>query len=52
MFNYRDFDASEVSMGKFSSLVSQGNSPLVGDPGVSVAGVPRHSSIYIRSDGA
>lgn len=50
MFNHWDFDASEVSMGKYSSLVSQGNSPLVAIP-VFPSRVPRHSSIYIRRDG-
>ena len=51
MFNHRDFDASEVSMGKFSSLASQGNSPFVGIP-VFPSRVCRHSSIYIRKDGS
>ena len=50
MFNHLDFDASEVSMGKFSSLASQGNSPFVGIP-VFPSRVPRHSSIYVRKDG-
>ena len=50
-FNYRDFDVSEVSMGKYASLVSQGNSPLTAIP-VFPSRVPRHSSIYIRRDGA
>jgi 4,5-dihydroxyphthalate decarboxylase len=49
-FNYRDFDVSEVSMGKYCSLVSQGNAPLVAIP-VFPSRVPRHSSIYIRRDG-
>ena len=49
-FNYRDFDVSEVSMGKYCSLVSQGNSPLVAIP-VFPSRVPRHSSIYVRRDG-
>jgi 4,5-dihydroxyphthalate decarboxylase len=49
-FNYFDFDVSEVSMGKYCSLVSQGNSPLVAIP-VFPSRVPRHSSIYIRRDG-
>ncbi|MBX9847399.1 MAG: 4,5-dihydroxyphthalate decarboxylase [Xanthobacteraceae bacterium] len=49
-FNYRDFDVSEVSMGKYCSLVSQGNSPLTAIP-VFPSRVPRHSSIYIRRDG-
>jgi 4,5-dihydroxyphthalate decarboxylase len=50
-FNYGDFDASEVSMGKYCSLVSQGNSPLVAIP-VFPSRVARHSSIYIRRDGS
>ncbi len=49
-FNYGDFDASEVSMGKYCSLVSQGNSPLTAIP-VFPSRVARHSSIYIRRDG-
>jgi 4,5-dihydroxyphthalate decarboxylase len=49
-FNYFDFDVSEVSMGKYCSLVSQGNSPLVAIP-VFPSRVPRHSSIYVRRDG-
>jgi 4,5-dihydroxyphthalate decarboxylase len=51
MFSYRDFDVSEVSMAKFSSLASQGSSPFVGIP-VFPSRVPRHSSIYVRRDGA
>ena len=51
MFTYRDFDVAEVSMAKFSSLASQGSSPFVGIP-VFPSRVPRHSSIYIRRDGA
>jgi 4,5-dihydroxyphthalate decarboxylase len=50
-FNYFDFDVSEVSMGKYCSLVSQGNSPLVAIP-VFPSRVARHSSIYIRRDGS
>jgi 4,5-dihydroxyphthalate decarboxylase len=50
-FNFRDFDVSEVSMAKFSSLASQGDSPFVGIP-VFPSRVPRHSSIYIRRDGS
>lgn len=49
-FNYLDFDVSEVSMGKYCSLVSQGNAPLVAIP-VFPSRVPRHSSFYIRRDG-
>jgi 4,5-dihydroxyphthalate decarboxylase len=51
MFTYRDFDVAEVSMAKFSSLASQGDSPFVGIP-VFPSRVPRHSSIYIRRDGS
>jgi 4,5-dihydroxyphthalate decarboxylase len=50
MFNYQDFDVAEVSMAKFSSLASQGDSPFVGIP-VFPSRVPRHSSIYIRRNG-
>jgi 4,5-dihydroxyphthalate decarboxylase len=49
-FNYRDFDVAEVSMGKYVSLVSQGDAPLVAIP-VFPSRVPRHSSIYVRRDG-
>jgi 4,5-dihydroxyphthalate decarboxylase len=49
-FNYRDFDVSEVSMAKYTSLVSQGESPLVAIP-VFPSRVARHSSIYVRRDG-
>ena len=37
-------------MGKYCSLVSQGDAPLVAIP-VFPSRVPRHSSIYIRRDG-
>lgn len=50
MVTYRDFDVSEISMAKFSSLASQGDSPFVGIP-VFPSRVPRHSSIYVRKDG-
>jgi len=49
-FVYRDFDVSEVSMAKYCSLVSQGDSDLTAIP-VFPSRVPRHSSIYIRRDG-
>jgi 4,5-dihydroxyphthalate decarboxylase len=49
-FNYREFDVSEVSMGKYCALVSQGESPLTAIP-VFPSRVPRHSSIYIRRGG-
>ncbi len=47
MVNHRDFDASEISMAKYASLASQGNSPFSGIP-VFPSRVPRHSSIYVR----
>jgi len=47
MITYRDFDISEVSMAKYSSLVSQGESPFVAIP-VFPSRVPRHSSIYVN----
>ncbi len=50
-FTYREFDVSEVSMAKYSSLVSQGDAPFVAIP-VFPSRVPRHSSIYVRRDGA
>src|SRR5579862_3972853 len=50
MVNYKDFDVSEFSMGKHSSLTSQGDSPFVAIP-VFPSRVTRHSSIYIRRDG-
>jgi 4,5-dihydroxyphthalate decarboxylase len=49
-FNYRDFDVAEVSMAKYTSLVSQGDAPFVAIP-VFPSRVPRHSSIYVRRDG-
>jgi 4,5-dihydroxyphthalate decarboxylase len=49
-FVYRDFDASEVSLAKFSSMISQGDNSLVGIP-VFPSRVPRHSSIFVRRDG-
>lgn len=48
--NYRDFDVSEFSMGKYCSLVSQGDSPFVAIP-VFPSRVPRHSSIYVHTKG-
>ncbi len=49
--NYRDFDVSEFSMGKYCSLVSQGNAPFVAIP-VFPSRVPRHSSIYVHAKGS
>lgn len=50
MFLFRDFDMSEVSMGKYVSMISQGDTSLVAIP-VFPSRVPRHSSIYVRRDG-
>ena len=47
-FTYGDFDASEVSMGKYCSLVSQGNSPLVAIP-VFPSRVARRRSLPVNS---
>src|SRR5581483_8662506 len=44
MVNYKDFDVSEFSMGKHSSLTSQGDAPFVAIP-VFPSRVTRHSSI-------
>jgi 4,5-dihydroxyphthalate decarboxylase len=49
-FVYRDFDVSEVSMAKYCSMVSQGDTTFAAIP-VFPSRVPRHSSIYIRRDG-
>lgn len=49
-FIYQDFDVSEVSMAKYCSTVSQGDSAFVAIP-VFPSRVPRHSSIYVRRDG-
>ena len=46
----REFDASELSLGKYSSLISQGDQSLTAIP-VFPMRMPRHSSIYIRRDG-
>ena len=49
-FLYKDFDVSEVSMAKYCSMVSQGDTAFAAIP-VFPSRVPRHSSIYIRGDG-
>ncbi len=46
MLQYREFDASEMSLSNYTSLVSDGNAPFIAipafpsDPGVSVPRVP------------
>jgi len=47
---FREFDASELSCGKYASLISQGDESLTAIP-VFPLRMPRHSSIYIRRDG-
>jgi len=46
---YREWDVSEISMAKFSALVSQGDDSLVGIP-VFPSRMFRHSSMYVRAD--
>ena len=45
----REWDVSELSMGKFIGYASLGNSPFVGIP-VFPSRVFRHSAFYVRSD--
>jgi len=45
----REWDASEMSFGKFIGYASQGNSPFVGIP-VFPSRVFRHSAFYVRTD--
>jgi 4,5-dihydroxyphthalate decarboxylase len=47
---YREFDASELSFGKYASLISQGDTSLTALP-VFPLRMARHSSIYVRRDG-
>lgn len=47
---YREWEVSELSMGKYSSLISQGDRSLWAIP-VFPSRVFRHSSIYVRRDG-
>jgi 4,5-dihydroxyphthalate decarboxylase len=47
---YREWDVSEMAMGKYVSLRSQGDTSLTAIP-VFPSRVFRHSSIYVRSDG-
>ena len=45
----REWDVSEMSLGKFIAYASQGNSPFVGIP-VFPSRVFRHSAFYVRVD--
>jgi 4,5-dihydroxyphthalate decarboxylase len=47
---YREWEVSEMSMGKYSSLVSQGDTTVSAIP-VFPSRVFRHSSIYVRKGG-
>jgi 4,5-dihydroxyphthalate decarboxylase len=47
---FREFDLSELSLGKYASLVSQGDESLTAIP-VFPLRMARHSSIYVRRDG-
>src|SRR6202047_5452709 len=44
-----EWDVSELSFGKYTSLPSQGNAPMIAIP-VFPSRVHRHSAIYVRSD--
>src|SRR5215470_2447419 len=44
-----EWDISELSFGKYTSLTSQGAAPMVAIP-VFPSRVHRHSAIYVRSD--
>jgi 4,5-dihydroxyphthalate decarboxylase len=47
---FREFDLSELSLGKYASLISQGDGSLAAIP-VFPLRMARHSSIYVRRDG-
>lgn len=47
---HREWDVSELSLGKYSSLISHGDNSLVAIP-VFPSRIFRHSSIYVRSGG-
>jgi 4,5-dihydroxyphthalate decarboxylase len=47
---YREWDVSEMSMGKYVSLLSQGDNSMTAIP-VFPSRTFRHSSIYVRRDG-
>jgi 4,5-dihydroxyphthalate decarboxylase len=44
-----EWDVSELSFGKYTSLTSQGDAPMIAIP-VFPSRVHRHSAIYVRSD--
>ena len=47
---HREWDVSELSFGKYASLISQGDTSLTAIP-VFPSRIFRHSSIYVRRDG-
>jgi 4,5-dihydroxyphthalate decarboxylase len=51
MLKDREFDASELSMAKYTSMISQGDDSLVGIP-VFPSRVFRHSSLYVKRGSA
>ena len=51
MLRFGEFDLSEMSMGRYVSILSSGNCPFVALP-VFPSRMFRHSSIYIRTDGS
>ena len=48
--NFNEFDISEISSGKYTSLISQGDDRYVGLP-IFPSRVFRQSSVYVRADG-
>jgi 4,5-dihydroxyphthalate decarboxylase len=50
MLRHREFDIAEMSMGRYVSILSQGDSPFVAIP-VFPSRMFRHSSIYVNADG-
>lgn len=49
MLEAQEFDASEISLASYASLVGRGASPFVAIP-VAVSKIFRHSCIYVRAD--
>lgn len=47
---YREYDVSEISMAKYASMISQGDTSITAIP-VFPNRVFRHSSLYVRRDG-
>jgi 4,5-dihydroxyphthalate decarboxylase len=49
MLQYRDFDAAEMSLSNYTTLVSQGNSPFIAIP-VFPSRVFRHGYFFVHAD--